>query len=102
MKKIVAAGLFFLIAALGVNAQGSKGSDEGPMKKIEELEKIKLIETLGMDEQTTLKFFSRRTKYREEQTELVKNSSGMLDQISEFTKKDDKKNDEELKKILNF
>jgi hypothetical protein len=100
MKKIVAAGLFFLIAALGVNAQGSKGSDEGPMKKIEELEKIKLIETLGMDEQTTLKFFSRRTKYREEQTELVKNSSGMLDQISEFTKKDDKKNDEELKKMI--
>ncbi|MGA7722817.1 MAG: hypothetical protein WCA84_16750 [Ignavibacteriaceae bacterium] len=100
MKKIVAAGLFFLIAALGVNAQGSKGSDEGPMKKIEELEKIKLIETLGMDEQTTLKFFSRRTKYREEQTELVKNSSGLLDQISEFTKKDDKKNDEELKKMI--
>jgi hypothetical protein len=100
MKKIVAAGLFFLIAALGVNAQGSKGSDEGPMKKIEELEKIKLIETLGMDEQTTLKFFSRRTKYREEQTELVKNSSGLLDQISELTKKDDKKNDEELKKMI--
>jgi hypothetical protein len=100
MKKLVAAVSFILIAALAVNAQGIRGPEDGPMKKIEELEKIKLIETLGMDEQTTLKFFTRRTKYREDQTQLVKNSSVLLDQISDLTKKDDGKVDEELKKMI--
>jgi hypothetical protein len=100
MNRIVAAVSFFLIAALSVNAQGIRHTEEGPMKKIEELEKIKLIETLGMDEPTTLKFFARRTKYREEQAQLLKSSMALLDQISDLTKKDDGK-DEELKKMIN-
>ena len=101
MKRIVAAVSFFLIAALAVNAQDMRHAEAGPLKKIEELEKVKLIETLGMDEQTTLKFFARRTKYREEQTQLIKSSMTLLDQVSDFTKKDDGKNDEELKKMIN-
>jgi uncharacterized protein (UPF0305 family) len=100
MKRIVAAVSFVLIASLVANAQVMKGSEEGPLKKIEELEKIKLIETLGMDEQTTLKFFARRTKYREEQSQLNKNMTDLLDQISDLTKKDDGKNEAELKKMI--
>ena len=100
MKRIIAAVSFVLIAAFAVNAQGIKHSEEGPLKKIEELEKVKLIETLGMDEQTTLKFFARRTKYREEQTQLFKNIQDVLDQMSDITMKNDGKNDEELKKMI--
>ena len=100
MKRIISAVSFVLIAALAVNAQGMRHTEEGPLKKIEELEKIKLIETLGMDEQTTLKFFARRTKYREGQFQLFKNIGDLLDQMSDITKKNDNKNDEELKKMV--
>jgi hypothetical protein len=37
----------------------------GPMKKIEELEKIKLLDVLNMDETTSVKFFSRKNQSRE-------------------------------------
>ncbi len=39
--------------------------------KIEQLEKIKIIEELNMDEETTLKFFARRNKHHVEQRELI-------------------------------
>jgi len=100
MKKIIAAALFVLIAVLAVNAQDKRHNDQGPLKKIEELEKIKLVETLGMDEQTTLKFFARRTKYREEQAQLLMNIRTLIDQMSDLTKKNDGKADEELKKMM--
>jgi hypothetical protein len=85
---------------LAVNAQDKRHNDQGPLKKIEELEKIKLVETLGMDEQTTLKFFARRTKYREEQAQLLMNIRTLIDQMSDLTKKNDGKADEELKKMM--
>ena len=100
MNKIIAAVSFVLIAAFVLNAQDIKQPNQGPLKKIEELEKVKLIETLGMNEQTTLKFFARRTKYREEQAQLVKNIFNVIDQMSDLTKNGDGKNNEELKKLI--
>jgi len=101
MKRIITAVSFILITAFAVHAQDMRPPDDhGPMKKIEELEKVKLIETLGMDEQTTLKFFARRTKYREEQSQLIQNVMTLLDHISDLTKKNDGKNDDEIKKSI--
>ena len=40
--------------------------------RLAELEKIKLIETLEMDEETTLRFFSRRSEHMKNQKELKK------------------------------
>jgi len=99
MKKIIAAVSFILIAAFAVHAQDVRHVEEGPLKKIEELEKIKLVETLVMDEQTTLKFFARRAKYKEDQSQILKNMMSLLDQMSDLMKKDDK-NDEELRKMI--
>ena len=101
MNRNITVVLFILIAAFAVHAQDMmRPDDRGPMKKIEELEKVKLIETLGMDEQTTLKFFARRTKYREEQSQIIKNIMTLLDHISDLTKKNDAKNDDEIKKAI--
>jgi Spy/CpxP family protein refolding chaperone len=100
MNKLIAVVSFVLIAAFVIHAQDVRHPDQGAMKKIEELEKVKLIETLGMDEQTTLKFFTRRTKYREEQSQLIRSSLNLIDQMSDLTKKNDGKNDEELKKMI--
>ena len=43
---------------------GQMRDRKGPREKIEQLEKIKLIDALDMDEQTTLKFFARRNDSR--------------------------------------
>jgi ABC-type nitrate/sulfonate/bicarbonate transport system substrate-binding protein len=100
MIRLIAAVSFILAASIAMQAQGMGHPEGGPLKKIEELEKVKLIETLGMDEQTTLKFFARRTKYREEQTQLIKNIITLTDQMNDLTKKNDVKNNEEVKKMI--
>jgi len=51
-------------------AQRGKWQDEEAREKFEQLEKIKLIETLEMDEETTLRFFARRSEHRKQQDEI--------------------------------
>jgi hypothetical protein len=54
--------IIVLIPAI-IFAQGRR-DHKGPREKIEQLEKVKLIDALNMDEQTTLKFFARRNELR--------------------------------------
>jgi len=70
------------------------------MKKIEELEKIKLIDALNLDEKTTLRFFARRNEYRNRQNKLMKDASNLLDQMDDFVKKDTNQNAPEYKKLI--
>ena len=51
-------------------AQKGRWQDEEAREKFEQLEKIKLIETLELDEETTLRFFARRTEHRKQQEEI--------------------------------
>ncbi len=53
----------------------------GGMKKIEQLEKIKLIEALDMDEETTLKFFARRNAHEDKIRDLMQKSRERLNEI---------------------
>ncbi len=94
----------FLIAALLfpviLLAQDRGHDDKGPMKKIEELEKLKIIDVLGMNEETTLKFFARRDKYQNDQHNLMKQGSNILDEMDSAVKKGGDKNSPELKKLI--
>ena len=83
MKKIIILFLFSVLFTAGVNAQGMNfhGPGQGPLRKIEELERVKLIEALNMDEQTTLKFFARRNQYRQKQFQLFQNSNELLGKL---------------------
>lgn len=100
MKNLIFVFSIFLLSTLMLNAQGMRLRDNGPLKKIEELEKIKLIEALNMDESTTLKFFARRTKFRDEQTQLFQEANKILNQMEETAKKTNDKNDPEIKKQI--
>lgn len=60
--------VFFLSSML--IAQKGRWQDEEAREKFEQLEKIKLIETLELDEETTLRFFARRTEHRKQQDEI--------------------------------
>jgi len=47
-----------------------RGKDDEMRGKFEQLEKIKLIEALGMNEETTLRFFARRSEHQKQQQEI--------------------------------
>jgi hypothetical protein len=68
--------------------------------KIFQLEKIKLIETLQMDEETTLRFFARRSETETAIDSLRRNLDALLDKINQEISGDSKTNDEELKTLI--
>lgn len=52
-----------------------------PKGKLAQLEKVKLIETLKMDEETTLRFFARRTEFLDKIQLLNKISMDLIDKL---------------------
>ncbi|MBU0475926.1 MAG: hypothetical protein KKF62_17410 [Bacteroidetes bacterium] len=54
--------------------------------KIEQLEKIKIIELLNLDEATTLKFFSRRDEHLDSQRALIDKRDLLYDKLNESFK----------------
>jgi hypothetical protein len=87
--------LFFLSSIL--IAQKGKWQDEEAREKFEQLEKIKLIETLELDEETTLRFFARRAEHRKQQDEIQFNIQQKIDNLDLILKSGDAVSDEEIK-----
>jgi septal ring factor EnvC (AmiA/AmiB activator) len=92
MKKLVSLIFLMFFFSSIANAQmddrppGMPEGRPGGMKKIEQLEKIKLIEVLDMDEETTLKFFARRNAHNEKVKQLIDQSKKQLDAIDDKLK----------------
>jgi preprotein translocase subunit YajC len=82
-------------------AQREKWHDEDAKAKFEQLEKIKLIETLEMDEETTLRFFARRTEHKKQQDEIQKNIQEMIDNLDVIFKSGRAVTVEEIKADIN-
>ncbi len=76
------------------------GGDRGPDKKIEELEKIKLIDALNMDENTTLKFFARRNKFRNEMKQMGTEADDVLAKINSELDKEKGGDQSNLKSLI--
>ena len=99
MKKFI-----FLIISIAVlpGMVYSQGKDHHKeiREKIDQLEKIKIIETLKMDEQTTLKFFARRTEFRDNLKSLMDNENGLLDKMNEFIKSSKDKNNPKYQDMI--
>lgn len=66
-------------------------------QKMEELKKIKLIEILEMDEQTSIKFFSRRSEHMKRVEGLNETGRLKIEQIENLLKE---KNEANLKKSI--
>lgn len=69
-------------------------------EKMEELKKIKLIEILEMDENTSIKFFARRSEHQKKIEGLHKAAKLQIDQLDELIKDDNNSNDQALKKSI--
>ena len=68
--------------------------------KLNQLEKIKLIEVLEMDEETTLRFFSRRNENHTKIDELAKRSDEIITQMEVIFKAGKVYTEEELKSLI--
>lgn len=93
--------IFMLIPAL-VFAQNNRPR-KGPREKIEQLEKVKLIDALDMDEQTTLRFFARRNEFRKNTDALSDSLDSIVDELeSGLNKENDSRNKELVNNYLNI
>ena len=68
--------------------------------KLNQLEKIKLIEVLEMDEETTLRFFSRRNENHTKIDKLAKRSDEIITQMEVIFKAGKVYTEEELKSLI--
>ena len=96
MKKLILLLIIIVSITVTLNAQRKHDRRHQVPDKILQLEKIKLIEILEMDEETTLKFFSRRSEFERKMKELNKAINEELDKM-EQTVNSDNVQDEELK-----
>lgn len=89
----------FMMAQRGEGPMGMGKRNPGAMKKIQELEKLKLIEVLNMNEETTIKFFARRTQHQNEIRDLENRLDNILDDMDAELKKDKDASQQKIKKL---
>jgi len=97
MKKLLLIIIVIFIPSL--NAQNKMRIHKNQMNKFEQLEKIKLIEVLDLDEETTLRFFSRLNEHRNKMNEFKLEADKIIDKLRIMINSKNKKG--ELSKYIN-
>lgn len=86
MSKLIVFIILLLSSSI-VLSQSKHSNREKPFsKRFEELENLKLIETLNLEEEIVVKFFARRNKFKNEITELHEEKEKTINQLEEFIK----------------
>ncbi len=84
MKNLLA--LIFLVSNFSF-AQGMMDKPHHHMReRFKELEKIKLLESLNLDEETAIRFFTRRNKFLNEQQKLFNQRENLVKEAENFLK----------------
>ncbi len=96
MKNLNYSMIIVLILSALTFAQKGKWQDDEAREKFEQLEKIKIIETLELDEETTLRFFSRRAEHKKQQDEIHFNIQQKIDNLDVILKSGNAVTDEEI------
>ncbi|MDP4175215.1 MAG: hypothetical protein Q8933_14670 [Bacteroidota bacterium] len=76
--------LFSSVSLVSAQHMGMGKKFEKDRQKIEELERVKLIEVLNMNEDVSVKFFSRRKDYNDKLKDLNQQRDDKLNQIQKF------------------
>lgn len=82
-------------------SQPERWRNEEMRGKFEQLEKIKLIEALNMNEETTLRFFARRSEHQKQQEEIQKKINEKIDNLELIFKSGRVATVDELKSNIN-
>lgn len=83
--------LVFISITNAQNRPESHRRDFG--QKFDQLENIKLLEILNLDEETSIKFFTRRNKMKNKTNQLMKDHYDVVSNIEQLLNKDDEKKD---------
>jgi hypothetical protein len=78
MKNLIVIIVFFTTLA-SINAQGMHKPHEHMREKYRQLEKLKLLETLQLDEETAIRFFSRRNEFFNEQKAILNKRKKLIE-----------------------
>ncbi len=81
MKKYIYLFIINFAVLSGTFAQGFHGHEEKD-SRIRELERVKLIETLNLDEETSVRFFTRRNEHQNKMEELTDARNEALDNLA--------------------
>lgn len=76
-----------------------------PFEKIEQLEKAKLIEVLDLDDETAIKFFTRRKEHQKQMRDLMENRDNLIKELEKSVKEKSVKDNyysEQVNKILDI
>jgi hypothetical protein len=101
MKNVKFSLLILLLLSTTLFAQRGKWQDEEAREKFEQLEKIKLIETIEMDEETTLRFFARRSEHKKQQDEIQEKIRQKIDNLDVLFKSGRVATVDEIKSDIN-
>jgi hypothetical protein len=107
MKTYKIALVFFIIPFVFVLSQDmSLRYGDKNLEKIEQMENTKLIQVLNLNEETAVRFFTRRKEYRELQKGLLERRRKLMDGVEELLKSSDKDNasvyKEKLEELLSI
>jgi Spy/CpxP family protein refolding chaperone len=67
-------------------------------ERLEQFKKLRLMEVLKLDEETSIKFFARYNKQRDELMELNQKRNTLLDELAKLRRED--ASDKEFQKVL--
>ena len=92
----------FLILILGVGIE-ARTQDQLPTRRpaaerIAQYKKLHLIEAVQMNEETSVRFFTRYNKHEEDTRAIGKERNALIDQLQKMNKSNS--NDEEIEKII--
>lgn len=76
-----------IIAASAAAQPGEMGGRFGkPMERLERYKKIRMVEALGLDEETGIKLVSRYSKHRERMKDLEEERAGVVEKLEGLNK----------------
>ncbi|NNL21232.1 MAG: hypothetical protein HKO83_07925 [Ignavibacteriaceae bacterium] len=81
MKNFYLTLILLILFSVSIFPQKKFGRDGEMRERMSQLEKIKLIEVLEMNEETTLLFFSRRAEFQKQHEEMRNNIDSKIDNL---------------------
>lgn len=99
LRKPRAVLVLFLFGSSAAVAQWESNPMRGPAaERVEQFKKIRLMEALNLDEETSIRFFARYNKHQEAMQQIRRRQIELLQQIQAFRKSNAA--DEEYGKVL--
>lgn len=93
MKKLTFI-MFLLLSSQIIFGQSGKRTQRNSGEKYRQLEKIKLLEVLDLDEELAIKFFIRKDKHHENQRVILKKHKTTLNELETALNNENKKENE--------